>query len=86
MIRFELYTLDVWGNAAEGYEVNDSFRQGTIELPEQYTHSQVLDAIDARIGVRGREFAEFTVDDGDFLEISESNTGMPVFHLYRRES
>lgn len=29
---WEVRTYDVWGNATDGYEVNDSFRQGNIEL------------------------------------------------------
>ncbi len=29
----EVRTYDVWGNAKDGYEVNDSYRSGTHELP-----------------------------------------------------
>ncbi len=29
---WEVRTYDVWGNAKDGYEVNDTFRQGTVEL------------------------------------------------------
>lgn len=29
---WEVATYDVWGNAKDGYEVNDVYRQGTIEL------------------------------------------------------
>ncbi len=29
---WELRTYDVWGNAQDGYEVNDCFRAGTAEL------------------------------------------------------
>lgn len=30
--KFELYTYDTWGNADDGYEVNDVSRIATIEL------------------------------------------------------
>lgn len=30
--KWELRTYDVWGNAKDGFEVNDTFRQGTIDL------------------------------------------------------
>jgi hypothetical protein len=29
---WELRTYDVWGNAKDGYEVNDSYSAGTVEL------------------------------------------------------
>lgn len=29
----EYRTFDVWGNAKDGYEINDSFNQGEIEIP-----------------------------------------------------
>ena len=29
---WELRTYDVWGNANDGYEVNDSYRVGSVEL------------------------------------------------------
>lgn len=30
--EWELRTYDVWGNAKDGYEINDSFRNGKITL------------------------------------------------------
>ncbi len=29
---WELRTYDVWGNAKDGYDINDSYRAGSIEL------------------------------------------------------
>ena len=29
---WELRTYDVWGNEKDGYEINDSFRQGQVEM------------------------------------------------------
>lgn len=34
MAKFQLVTYDVWGNAKDGYEVNDCRSQGTVEIPE----------------------------------------------------
>lgn len=35
MPLYEVRSLDVWGNAAEGFEVNDSFRAGEIYIPPE---------------------------------------------------
>jgi hypothetical protein len=35
MVEFEVITYDVWGNSKDGYEVNDCFKQGTVEIPEK---------------------------------------------------
>lgn len=32
LTTWELRTYDVWGNKEDGYDVNDSFRAGTIDL------------------------------------------------------
>lgn len=33
--RWEIRDLDVWGNAEDGYEVNNEFRAGTIRIPTE---------------------------------------------------
>lgn len=33
MAKFQFCTYDVWGNAKDGYEVNDVFSRGHIEIP-----------------------------------------------------
>lgn len=35
--RWQLITLDVWGNEREGFEVNNRFRGGIVELPTELT-------------------------------------------------
>ena len=35
--RFRVYTLDVWGNEEDGYEINERFRHSDILVP-QYEH------------------------------------------------
>lgn len=86
MLVYRLHTLDVWGNETDGYEVNDAFNRGFITLKEDFNDSELLDAIDNKIGLQGREYAE--IDDFgalDFIEIRDKSNGMPVFHLYLDE-
>ena len=35
-MRFTIWSLDVWGNAAEGFEVNDRCKVGTVEIADQF--------------------------------------------------
>jgi hypothetical protein len=39
--QWEVITHDVWGNAEDGYEVNNSFRQGTAEIDAPVTRYNV---------------------------------------------
>ena len=49
-MRYRLYTYDLWGNARDGYDVNDVYRTGVvIELPDDA--SDYL--INRRLGERG---------------------------------
>jgi hypothetical protein len=35
MKTFTVWSYDVWGNAREGYEVNDRCKVGKVEIPEE---------------------------------------------------
>ncbi len=37
--------FDVWGNAKEGWEVNDQFYEGTMEFPEHPTDKEICDVL-----------------------------------------
>lgn len=41
--RFTVWTLDVWGNEAEGFEVNDRCKVGTFECDPMLTESSQWD-------------------------------------------
>lgn len=46
MKRYEIISYDVWGNAKDGYEVNDAHRTGIIiELPEECTDRHIRRAL-----------------------------------------
>lgn len=38
---WEMATYDVWGNKQDGFEVNDVYRHGEIELTLKVTHNNV---------------------------------------------
>jgi hypothetical protein len=81
MLYYTLYTLDVWGNQEDGYDVNDSFSQGTIALPDGFTDNDLLKAIADKIGLSNPQLAQIE-DHGEFIEVTDKTNGIPVFHLY----
>lgn len=45
MNKYNVYSLDVWGNEEDGYEVNDRSFIGTIELYNEFTDQDVIQAL-----------------------------------------
>jgi hypothetical protein len=88
---WELRTYDVWGNAKDGYEVNDSYSAGTVELripqtrynvgtPQEFIGAYPTDRqIKLAFGVRCR-----ISTDGDDLHITveRERDGYPIGEMY----
>ena len=45
MLRYDVLSCDVWGNAIEGYDLNDLHKVGTIELPEVHDFAMIFEAL-----------------------------------------
>jgi len=90
--RFRVWTYDVWGNAKDGYEVNDRYSHGYVEIecaaeifnpctPHEFTtynptDEQLCDAL----GVTN--FARFEWEgDGDVFYCQRSKDGRPMGEL-----
>jgi predicted NAD/FAD-dependent oxidoreductase len=43
--NWRVWTYDVWGNAEDGYEVNDRTDQGYLDLPDNPTDEQIVKAL-----------------------------------------
>ena len=39
---YKVCTLDVWGNSEDGFDVNDQFAAGSIELSAEMSDSEIL--------------------------------------------
>lgn len=74
MTTFEVHNLDVWGNAVDGYDVNNSFRCGEVDIPDNADHAAIIRALkDAgliRAGVRAAHLE--TEGDDLFIHISDA--------------
>ena len=87
MKTYKIYSLDVWGNNKEGYEVNDLCYSGlTIELPENFTDKQLIKAMkDVGFINTKCQFKSFNIE-GEFetLYINYSTSkihGRPIAEL-----
>lgn len=71
---FRVFALDVWGNAAEGFEVNNQFRRGTVFIANPSERDEVVAALRAHSSWGDEpddEVSVWLVGDGD-LEVSET--------------
>ena len=41
MVKYQVWTYDVWGNERDGFEVNDRYKQGTVEIEAVLEHYNV---------------------------------------------
>ena len=81
-IKYEVtYHYDVWGNEHDGWEVNDSSRQGTIEVKADCTDAEVWAAlVDA--GIAKGPLSRASIEDlGTCIQIDDAKTGRPTFTL-----
>ena len=82
MKRYTVYTLDILGNESDGFEVNDSFNQGEIELSNDFNRDELLDRLDEIVGIDNRDEAKIDLESIEFIEVKDRDSGRPVFHLY----
>jgi hypothetical protein len=85
--QYKLYTYDVWGNARDGFEVNDFYAHGTITInvkPETYnkgspheftSHEPTSLQLSRAVGVRG---VEWEGESGYALYATKKSNGKPV--------
>ncbi len=86
-VQVHIQTFDVWGNAEDGYNVNDTFSYGTFEC------SSEDDLCGDTVGFLNEHFFKSVVsadkleirieDNGDYLdiEVNEAEDGKPICQL-----
>jgi hypothetical protein len=87
MVVLDVHPLDVWGNARDGYEVNDVYHsRGSIEIPIDASHNEIVTAM-KREGFIDRNIHMKSVEiDGEpeyGLNIADKK-GKPVYQLRSR--
>jgi hypothetical protein len=82
--KWDVYSLDVWGNEEDGYEVNDRSKIGTVALPPDYTDEYLLKTLKAEglINYSKKHLRHIEIEGDDF-SISIDYKGRPMFQLER---
>lgn len=84
MATWRVFSLDVWGNETDGFEVNDRCQVGTIETSEDPPDAEIWACLlEAGIARGCISEGEFEWADESWLCIDEKETGRPVFQLER---
>lgn len=80
---YRIFSLDVWGNAREGFEVNDWRERGTITLPIDASDTQIIRALKNHGDIGKRiQTRSFHIDGDDYIiEIDWKRTSEPLFTL-----
>ena len=81
--RYRVWSLDVWGNARQGFEVNDRSERGTITVPAGASDARILRALkDADLLGKHRKFIAFRIDgDERTLSVDHARTLEPIYQL-----
>lgn len=80
---WQVWSLDVWGNGDEGYEVNDRRRVGKIELPIDFTNHDIATAL-SHVGLVSPRVTGNDIDtDGDdtIIFVNHAILNYPIFQL-----
>lgn len=84
MATFTVWTLDVWGNENDGYEVNDRCKVGTVDIPDfdnATDHAVLVALVEAGYLKPGSEaHGSFDGSDGLYY-VEDKNTACPWLQL-----
>ena len=86
MSTWRVFSLDVWGNPRDGFEVNDRSGIGSIQLNDDATDAQIVRALkDAGIMRKTVRMNQLRIDGDDMLIfIDQARDARPVFQLERQ--
>lgn len=81
--KWRVWLLDVWGNAKDGYEVNDRRSWGYIHLPDDPSDKVILAEL-RKVGLlnRGGTTRSISIDgDDEYMLLDAKKDGFPMFQL-----
>lgn len=80
-MKYEVRSLDVWGNEEDGFDVNDSWRIGEVEISDDADPIEVLFE-EGYLSDIGRVRSEVQYDDDGMMTIACEMTGKPLYLLF----
>jgi hypothetical protein len=88
MAKYRIWSLEVWGNEEDGFEVNDRWEVGSVELADDATCADVVKALIAKGLITPKTTHEqVDMDDASDVDLllDDATTGEPLFQLEREE-
>lgn len=82
--KWRVFSLDVWGNEEDGYEVNNRFEVGSVSFTEDATDHQICLALKKEGLLRySKKHLKDVEIDGDDMWLSIDYKGRPELQLER---
>lgn len=87
MAKYRVVSYDVWGNAKDGYEVNDTYPTGlSVELPANPSDREIMQAL-KEVGYikKSTRLAQLMIDGEPRFSfyVDEAKDGRPLCELRR---
>jgi hypothetical protein len=86
-VKFEIITLDVWGNEHEGFEINDMHRTGDfVDITGDTTDKDILAQLIALdyVAPQCAKYAKIEWLGDDFVEVNDNRNGKYVYQLMKK--
>ena len=84
-MKYEAIALDVWGNAKDGFEVNQSFHTGNFYDVPDWADNRVKILTCLKLQGCISSFSNMEIDQSneDAIYINDKNNGKPLLELRR---
>jgi hypothetical protein len=83
--KYAVRKPDVWGNAEDGYEINDLSTVGFVEIPAAADEKEIVKILKAGHYLNQKAQPQhLTIESNDefLIEINRAKDGMPILQLY----
>ena len=78
-VKYRVFSLDIWGNVKDGFEVNDRQFTGMITVPLDAPDKKVIQSLKQNNLLNKRcRFKSFKLDE---YGIESTKTGKPIYQL-----
>lgn len=83
---YTVWSLDVWGNQEDGFEVNDRRRAGSLIMAKDSSDGSIVRRLVAEGFLRrGTSLSDVEISgDDEFILVDDYRTGEPVLQLTRK--
>jgi predicted RNA binding protein YcfA (HicA-like mRNA interferase family) len=83
---WSIYSLDVWGNEEDGFEVNNRQRAGDIEILDGASDEDIIKTLKQEGFLKAKvKASQIHIDGDDYaMNVDDAETGEPIYQLESR--